>query len=123
MCPQGRKAGTQRGIFLPQEARRTSLQQFHEPMNAKLKIPMDEQMDMIGHHFQFFYSCMIFHTCLLHNLLQSFIYPVYQDFTPILRAPNHMVDTSEIDVSVRLIFSFHIYQYTATTYLASSVFR
>src|SRR5207249_11829567 len=52
--PQCWQLPLQHGKRLTQETRGTALDQLHQAMHAKLGIDAHQEMDMIGHHFEFF---------------------------------------------------------------------
>jgi hypothetical protein len=68
--PQGWQFPFERRKFLAQQTRRTPFEQFHQPMNAKLRIDTHQLGNMIGHDFQFLDLCLLF----LANLPDDFFH-------------------------------------------------
>src|SRR6266849_331136 len=117
--PQGWQFPFEHRKFLAQQTRRTPFDQFHQPMNAKLGIDTHQQVNMIGHDFQFLDLCLMFLANLPDDFLQASLDGLHQNPPPLFRTPNHMVVASVAYVPVAFVGLDHMFQYTAACYLLS----
>src|SRR5262245_1853853 len=83
--PQRGQSRTEPGIFLAQETGRTAFHRTDQAMNAVLGVNLHEEMDVFRHSFQFQNLGMEFSTHALDNLFKTYINPVDQHGTTILR--------------------------------------
>src|SRR5215469_6843212 len=81
---QGRK-------LLTQEPRRSPFDEFDQAMNPELWVHADQQMNMIGHDFQFFYFCTVFLAGLPDNFLQTAFNRPDQPLSSLCGTPDHRV--------------------------------
>ena len=51
--PERREAAPEPGELLPQEPGRSALGQLDQLVDAELRIDLDEQVDVVGHHLEF----------------------------------------------------------------------
>ena len=86
--PQRRQAGPQPRKFVAQHPRRAPLQQFHQPVNAELRVAIDEQVDVIRHDFLFEDYRIPFPAYLREDRLEPVIHAGDQHLPAVLRAPD-----------------------------------
>lgn len=75
-------------------------------MYPELRITLDEHMDMIGHHFQAHYFCLMLLTHFLNDTRQALCYPLNEYLASILRTKNNVILARVIDVPIRFVASF-----------------
>src|SRR5260370_10291516 len=73
-------------------------------MNGKLRVHADEQMDMVGHHFQFLNLGLLLLANLTDDLFQPCLNRLHQDFSPIFGTPDHMIVAGIGHLPVALVF-------------------
>ncbi len=91
VCPQRRQFALQDRKLLTQKARGTAFDEPDEPMNAELRITLDQQMHMIGHHFQTQDFGLMLRTQLLNDAREPGGNLFSEHLASVLRAKDHVV--------------------------------
>jgi hypothetical protein len=82
-------------------------------VDAKLRIDLNEQVDVVGHDFEFDQIGLGLSHDVLKDFLQPLVHSGRQNRTSILRAPHDVVLASIDDVSVALVLHASIIQIEA----------
>jgi len=88
-------------------------------MDPQLRLTTHQQVNVIGHDFQFFYESLALLTQLTNDLFQGRFNRPNQDFAPLFWAPDHVVVATRKHVPIALIGFAHQIQYRAKSYLLS----
>jgi hypothetical protein len=92
---------------LPEEARRATLEQFDQAMNAALRINTHQQVNMIWHDFQFFHLGLVLLASLSQHLFQTCFNWPNQHFPPLFGTPDHMLVATIKYVAIALVRFAH----------------
>jgi hypothetical protein len=98
--PKCWQACSQHLKFLPKHTRCPTLDAPHQPMDAELRIPVEQQMHMIWHHFHFDQARLGFVAHVLDQFLQTDVYRRHENRAPLFREEHHMVFAREQHVPV-----------------------
>jgi hypothetical protein len=74
------------------------LEQFHQPVNAELRITPDEQMHMIRQDLQLDEFLPLSLDLLGEDNLQALVYRWHQHLAPVLGAKHHVIPADRDDV-------------------------
>jgi len=79
-------------------------------MDPVLRVDVDQNMDMVGDHFQLQQLGVLFLADLIENLLQSFVGAIIKHGTSVFWIPNHMISASVYNVLIMFVLHrFAIY--------------
>lgn len=119
--PQGWKATLERWVFLAKQAARPALDCLYKSMNPELRIAVNQQMNMVGHHFNLLQSAIAFLANFGGNAFESHIDTLNQHVSPVFRAPDDVVIAVENDISAGS--DRHCVDYTRATKLVNRALR
>ena len=89
--PKRRNSSFKDGELLTEQPRRAPLDHLHHPMNPKLGIDFDQQVNMVRHDLNFDDFTLEFLGALLDDNLQPCVYSIHQHLPAILWTPHNMV--------------------------------
>ena len=72
-------------------------------VNTILRVYFDKQMHVIRHDFHFDYIGIDIGTDCLYQLLQSCVYTINENLTPIFGSPDHMILTGIEHITIAFI--------------------
>jgi len=79
-------------------------------MDPVLRVDVDQNMDMVGDHFQLQQLGVLFLADLIENLLQPFVGAIIKHGTSVFWTPNHMISESVYNVLIMFVLHrFAIY--------------
>ncbi len=91
MCPQGRQSTFQARKFSAKQTRTQALDPLHKFMNAKLRVNLTKDMNMVWHYFQFQNFATQFLCNLIDDCFHSFIHAIRQYLATVLRTKDNMI--------------------------------
>lgn len=100
--PERRQAAPERRELLSKQTRTTSLDLLDEPVDAKLRVTSQEQVNMVGQHLKLNYLLLELRYSLQNYRLEPFIYRWHKDTTAILGTENNVIPALMHDISVAL---------------------
>jgi len=74
-------------------------------MNPKARVDVKEEVNMVRHDLQLKQTDVEFKTNLGDDLFEADIDPLNENSTPVLWAPNHMIDTAKSKMPILPICS------------------
>jgi len=89
--PEGREATLQLRVLFTEEATATAFDLLNQSMDTKLRVALDEQVDVVGHRFEFDNFTVTFFADFLDNLFKTSLDVACEYMASILRAPNDVV--------------------------------
>jgi hypothetical protein len=98
--PQSWQAAFNEREVLTQLSRTQSLDFFDQPVYAVLWVYIDQQVDMIGHHFQLDQISVAGQADTLHDSFKGFIGTIHQNGPAVLWTPHNVVLAGENDVAI-----------------------
>lgn len=118
-APKRRKARTQPGKFLTQNAARSALDPVHDFGDAQGRVGFNKQMHVVRHHFQRVNRHLVLDGDFRNQFLEPGINRSDQNFPPILRAPNEVVFQAENRPCIGSVswLCAHVKRYTAVVHL------
>src|SRR5690348_13107806 len=87
--------------------RGSTLDEFHQSMDSKLRITADQQMDVIGHDLHLHKFLLPLLDAFLYEYLETGINWRYKDFASILGTEHHMVVAIENNICAASNYCIH----------------
>lgn len=115
VSPKRRKPGSAPGKFLSQVAGRTTFDTFDNDVDSQLRIDIEQQVYMVGHHFHLKDFAAQFFADLAHDFLQPFVCAIDKHFFPVLWTKDNVVMAAvgNVIVMFQTIVIAHAGYYTA----------